>query len=225
VVFCAEYDALPNMGHACGHNLIATSSIAAFISSCEVMKSLFPHGTPYTIRLLGTPAEEAGGGKIKLLEAEAFKNVDAALMLHPMPVIKGLPFDTIAAFPPGGSLALRTIKITFIGKPAHASAAPWEGINALDAAVGAYVNISVLRQQILPMQRVHGVITYGGGSSNVIPEKTEMEYVIRSPDAEGLAELFRKVKNCFEAAATATGCKVEIETYVTIHQLKVIGVC
>ncbi|KAJ5624254.1 hypothetical protein N7510_000563 [Penicillium lagena] len=211
VVFCAEYDALPNMGHACGHNLIATSSIAAFIATCEAMRSCFPDSTDYTLRLLGTPAEEGGGGKVKLLNAGAYKSVDAALMVHPMPTSKELPFDGVAAIPPGDFLATRGFRITFTGKPSHAAMAPWEGINALDAAVSAYVNLSVLRQQLLPTQRLHGIITHGGDRANVIPPRAVMEYYIRSLDAESLQTLFERVKACFEAAATSTGCKVEYE--------------
>lgn len=143
VVFNAEYDALPNIGHACGHNLIATSSIAAFIATCEALKIHCPEGLGYTVRLLGTPAEESGGGKVRLLDNGAYKDVDACLMVHPMPLIPNAPdLLCIAATVPGGFLANDKVRVTFTGKPAHAAAAPWEGINALDAVVSAYVNTS-----------------------------------------------------------------------------------
>lgn len=216
VAFNAEYDALPGIGHACGHNLIATSSIAAFIATCETMKARFPDSA-YTVRLLGTPAEESGGGKVKLLDAGAYKNVDACLMVHPMPISKNNPgLLSIATVLPGGFLANDKVKVTFIGKPAHAAAAPWEGINALDAVVSAYVNISVLRQQILPSQRVHGVIVNGGDRPNIIPHSTTVDYYIRSPDSKSLKTLTAKVIKCFEAASTATGCKLEFNWYACV---------
>jgi len=213
VAFNAEYDALPGIGHACGHNLIATSSIAAFISTCEALKALFPNGPAYTVRLLGTPAEESGGGKVRLLDAGAYKDVDACLMVHPMPKSNDPDLLSMATVVPGGFLANDKVKVTFIGKPAHAAAAPWEGINALDAVVSAYVNISVLRQQILPSQRIHGVITQGGHRPNIIPQSATVDYYIRSVDAKSLKSLTARVIKCFEAAATATGCKVEYNWY------------
>ncbi|KAJ5599350.1 hypothetical protein N7450_000417 [Penicillium hetheringtonii] len=164
IAFNAEYDALPGIGHACGHNLIATSSIAAFIATCESMKAKAESlsVTGFTVRLLGTPAEESGGGKVKLIKAGAYKDVDACLMVHPIPMIPGKPdIHCMATSVEGGFLANDKVKVTFTGKPAHAAAAPWEGINALDAVVSAYVNISMLRQQILPSQKVHGVIVNG----------------------------------------------------------------
>lgn len=148
VAFNAEYDALPGIGHACGHNLIATSSIAAFLSTCEAMKALYSDQVGYTVRLFGTPAEEGGGGKVFLVDAGAYKDVDACLMVHPFPIISGSPATMSASMCTGMYLAVTQVTVKFTGKPAHASAAPWEGVNALDAVVSAYVNISMLRQQI-----------------------------------------------------------------------------
>lgn len=217
MAFNAEYDALPGIGHACGHNLIATSSIAAFIATCEAMKAQ-AHGSSqpgFTVRLLGTPAEESGGGKVRLLNKGAYKDVDACLMVHPIPTLPGNPqLMGMATVTEGGFLANDKVKVTFTGKPAHAAAAPWEGINALDAVVAAYVNISLLRQQMLPTQKVHGVIAHGGDRPNVIPMSTTLDYYIRSPTKKTLKPLTERVVNCFEAAATATGCKVEYNWYV-----------
>lgn len=215
VAFNAEYDALPGIGHACGHNLIATSSIAAFLATCEALKARFPDGPAYTVRLLGTPAEESGGGKVRMLDAGAYKDVDACLMVHPMPISPDNPgLLSMATVKKGGFLANDKVKVTFTGKPAHAAAAPWEGVNALDAAVAAYVNVSVLRQQILPTQKIHGVIIRGGDRPNIIPMSTTVDYYIRSEDAKSLKPLTEKVIKCFEAAATATGCTVEFNWYV-----------
>ncbi|KAJ5740752.1 hypothetical protein N7493_000624 [Penicillium malachiteum] len=223
VVFNAEYDALPGIGHACGHNLIATSSIAAFIATCEAMKaqadSMSVSG--FTVRLLGTPAEESGGGKVKLIDNGAYKNVDGCLMVHPIPMSPGNPsLLSMATVLEGGYLANDKVQVTFTGKPAHAAAAPWEGINALDAVVSAYVNISMLRQQILPTQKVHGVIKNGGDRPNIIPMSATVDYYIRSPTKKTLKPLTERVIKCFEAAATATGCKVDFKWGPSYDDLK-----
>ncbi|KAL5339739.1 hypothetical protein BJX70DRAFT_145496 [Aspergillus crustosus] len=221
VAFNAEYDALPGIGHACGHNLIATSSIAAFIATCEALKSSAPADLSYEVRLLGTPAEESGGGKIRLLENGAYKDVDACLMLHPTPISPTRPEVLSLATPPdGGFLANDKVRVTFTGKPAHAAAAPWEGVNALDAVVAAYVNISLLRQQILPTQRIHGIIAHGGDRANIIPGSASVHYSIRSPAMATLKPLTERVVKCFEAAAVATGCKVEFEWGVSYYDVK-----
>ncbi|KAJ3580086.1 hypothetical protein NPX13_g481 [Xylaria arbuscula] len=175
VVLCAEYDALPGIGHGCGHNLIATSSIAAFLAATEVLKR---SRRPGRIRLLGTPAEEAGGGKARLLDAGAFpSNTAAAIMAHPM-CARQIFYDTTQGY--HGLAALKFIathlfKTEFRGKSAHAGAEPWNGVNALDAAVSAYNNVSLLRQHIHPDDRVHAVMEVGGTVPNVIPEYTRDE--------------------------------------------------
>jgi amidohydrolase len=211
MAFNAEYDALPGMGHACGHNLIATSSIGAFLATCETMGSLYADQIGYSVRLLGTPAEEGGGGKLLLINAGAYKDVDACFMVHPFPVLSGAPDLISSSSCSGQYLANDKVVVTFTGKPAHASAAPWEGVNALDAVVSAYVNISMLRQQILPTQKIHGVVLRGGDRPNVIPASTTVEYYIRSETVRTLKPLTDKVLKCFEAAAIATGCTVEYE--------------
>ena len=198
-VIC-EYDALPDIGHACGHNLIAEAGIAAGMGVKAALESRSaPTGT---LTVMGTPAEESGSGKTVLFNKGAFENVDVAMMIHPAPV-------TIIA---PGFLACCSLQVTYSGKAAHAAAYPWEGLNALDAAVTAYNSISVLRQQMKPEWRVHGVITNGGAKPNIIPEKSVLEYYIRAPRVEDLVVLKKKVEACFEAAAKATGCEVSVTT-------------
>ena len=208
VVFNAEYDALPGIGHACGHNLIATSSIASFIATAEAMRRSNAIGR---VRLLGTPAEESGGGKIKLITAGAYRDVDACLMSHPGPAaVTGSSspkvFDGIAAT---RSLARKKVNVTFRGKNAHAGLNPWDGTNALDAVVSSYVNISLLRQQMSPTARVHGVVRNGGAEPNLIPDVAGLEYFVRDASAQGAGDIAKKVDACFQAGATASGCTVE----------------
>jgi amidohydrolase len=202
VVFNAEYDALPGLGHACGHNLIATSSIAAFIATAE---ALHQSGREGRVRLLGTPAEEGGGGKVRLIRAGAYEGVDACLMGHPMGCMPS-NFDGVSATK---SLARRQVKVTFKGQNAHAGLIPWNGKNALDAVVASYVNIALLRQQLSPTVRVHGVIRQGGAEPNIIPDSTSLEYFVRDTTFCGVEELSLKLQACFEAGALATSCGVD----------------
>lgn len=211
VVFCAEYDALPEIGHGCGHNLIATSSLAAFVGAAHALREL---KLPGRVRILGTPAEEGGGGKIKLLEAGAFdppEDISAAIMAHPSgsgPCTDGRIYDGIA-----GTISIANCKtlVSFRGRSSHAGVDPWNGLNALDAAVSAYVNVSMLRQQIRPEERVHGVFEVGGTVPNVIPDYTRMNWVIRSPTISGCERLEQRVKACFAAGAAAADCDVEYD--------------
>lgn len=197
ISFCSEYDALPGIGQACGHNLIAISGVAAAIATKKVLED---YGVEGKVILFGTPAEEGGGGKELLVRAGAFKQVDACVMTHPAPLD--------AAY--SNFLAINTYDIEYFGKTAHAAAAPSEAINALDAAVLGINNISAMRQQILPTDRVHGIILEGGKASNVIPDYTKLKYTIRSTTTTELAELRKKFLAAFEAAGPATGCKVKI---------------
>jgi amidohydrolase len=161
------------------------------------------------VRLLGTPAEEGGGGKVKLISAGAYRDVDACLMFHPM---SGVPLPSpFAGLAYVTSIASSKFRATFTGKPAHAAAAPQDGINALDAAVLAYNGVSMLRQQTLPSQRIGGVIMEGGEKANVIPSRAVMDYNVRSADRTENEVLKGRVVKCFEGAALATGCKVEFE--------------
>ena len=165
VVICAEYDALPEVGHACGHNIIAAAALGAGVGLAAIADDL-----GVRIRVLGTPAEEARGGKVDLIEAGAFRTADAAMMIHPS------TYDVVDP----GFLAVAHLDVEFRGKESHAAFAPQVGVNALDAAVQAYVNVSTLRQALYPADKVHGVITYGGGAPNVIPSYTSMAYYVRA---------------------------------------------
>ncbi len=196
-VIC-EYDALPEIGHACGHNLIAEAGVAAGLGLKAALEcSAAPEAR---VTVLGTPAEEGGGGKIRLIRNGAFADIDASMMVHPAS-------DTIVA----PTFCVYTgMHVTYTGKAAHAAAFPWEGVNALDAAVTAYTSISALRQQLHPMWRVHGIISNGGVKPNIIPKTTDLKYSLRTPTVAESVILQRKVAACFKAAALATGCEFKI---------------
>jgi amidohydrolase len=196
VVFCAEYDALPDVGHACGHNIIAASSLGAAIGLAAVADEL-----SLTVTLLGTPSEEGGGGKIDLLRAGYFDGVHAALMIHPW------PNERLEAT----CLAVDHFDVTFTGKAAHASAAPFEGVNALDALTIAQVAIGLLRQQLLPGDQIHGIVVEGGSAANIIPAHVVARYMCRSVTSERLNQLRERVHACFEAGAVATGARFSVE--------------
>ncbi|KAL4876162.1 hypothetical protein BJY04DRAFT_231977 [Aspergillus karnatakaensis] len=206
VNFNAEYDALPDIGHACGHNLITTSSVAAFLALSSVLKE---YDLPGRTQLLGTPAEENGGGKAKLIDAGAYKGVDCSLMAHagPKELFPGIISDGCA-----GVLmnARKEIHCEFSGKSAHAGGNPWDGVNALDALVTSYSNVAVLRQQMKPDERVHCAFLDTPKVANVIPACTKAYWQVRSPTLKGLDGLMGKVRRCIEAGALATGCGVEI---------------
>ena len=191
-----EYDALPGIGHACGHNLIAIAGVAAGLA----LQSALGDGDG-TVLLLGSPAEEGGGGKIEMLEHGAFDGVDAALMVHPS------RNDSVWA----NVLAIQVLTVQYHGKNAHASSSPWDGLNALDAIVLAYNAISALRQQLPPDTRVHGVITQGGERPNIIPDLSAAEFYLRAADDAGLERLKQRVLACFQGSAQATGCRLESE--------------
>lgn len=193
---CAEYDALPGIGHACGHNIIAASAVGTTLALAEVADEL-----GLQVVLIGTPAEEFGGGKILLLGAGVFDDLAAAVMLHPGPL------DIAAA----RSLTLTAVGVEYRGREAHASAAPYQGVNAADAATVAQVAVGLLRQQLAPGQQVHGIVTDGGQAANVIPGRTELRYTMRAAEASSLAELEAKVGDCFLAGAVATGCEYSVE--------------
>lgn len=197
VVICCEYDALPAVGHACGHNIIATAAAGAGVALAGLVEEL-----GIRVNVLGTPAEEAGGGKVDLINAGALKDTAAAMMVHP----EGRSNTVDPAF-----LAIQAYQVEFHGKPAHASGSPELGINALDAVIQSYNSISTLRQHLLPSDRVHGIITHGGEVANVIPAYTRSEWMIRATTEERLTEIITKVMACFEASATATGCTLEVQ--------------
>ncbi|BEL08785.1 M20 family metallopeptidase [Actinoplanes sichuanensis] len=194
---CAEYDALPGIGHGCGHNVICASSAGAAIA---LRAAADRYG--FRIVLLGTPAEESGAGKQLMLERGGFDDVTVAMMAHPGPAA-----DTAAV---GDSTqACSRFAVTFRGRPAHAAGAPWDGVNAADAAVVAQVAIGLLRQQTPPVYRIAGFVSSGGDKTNIIPERSVLEYEVRTPGAAQLDALRRRVHACFEAGALATGATVE----------------
>jgi amidohydrolase len=192
---CAEYDALPGLGHACGHNLIAAITVGA-------ARALAPltDAAGLTVEVYGTPAEEGGGGKIELLERGAFAGLDLAMMAHPAPV------DVAEAEP----FAVSHSHVAYQGKAAHAAAYPEQGVNAADAFTVAQVAIGLLRQQLPPTVRVHGLMTRGGEAPNAIPARTEGRWYVRAESLAQLAETEEKVWRCFEAGALATGCELDI---------------
>lgn len=195
---CAEYDALPGVGHACGHNVIAAAAVGAGIALARVADDI-----GITVSVLGTPAEEGGGGKIMMLERGAFDGLHASMMVHPAP----FELDHMPC------LAAGTMDIRYEGRPAHASAFPELGINAADALTIAQVAIGLLRQQLPLESRVHGIITKGGDAANIIPAETTAEWMVRAPTVALLNEIEPRVRACFEAGATATGAKLDITTY------------
>lgn len=204
VCFNSEYDALPGIGHACGHNLIAINGLVAFLGLVAALKAA---KIPGQVRLLGTPAEEGGAGKVKLINAGAYKDVDVCLMGHPGPAdIQGKGFTGTAGH---RTVARAGLIADFYGKPAHAGGMPWEGLNALDAVVSAYNNVSMLRQQIRPYERIHGAILECPKVSNVIPEHTRIGFSARSYTYGEAKRLLERISNCLEGAALATGCKIE----------------
>ena len=196
VAICSEYDALPGIGHGCGHNLIAAGGVGAYLGVAAVAAGL--NGS---VRLIGTPAEEAGAGKVKLRAAGVFDGVDAAMMFHPADA------DVLDPL----MVALRVLHVEFRGKAAHAAASPHAGVNALDALLLGWSAMSALRQLVRSDSRIHGIITEGGQAANVIPERAAARLVVRAADPSYLGDLRRRVLACFEGAATATGCELRHE--------------
>ena len=196
VAICAEYDALPDVGHACGHNVIAAAAVGAGLALAEVADTV-----GLTVLVLGTPAEEGGGGKILMLARGAFEGVHAAMMVHPWPE------ERLA----GRCLAVSHFDATFSGREAHASAAPWEGVNALDAMTVSQVAIGLLRQQLRPGDQVHGVVLEGGVAANVIPEHVRGRFMCRTTTIADLERLEARVRGCFDAGARASGAAVSFE--------------
>ncbi|AGT91846.1 M20 family peptidase [Rhodococcus sp. WS1] len=197
IAICAEYDALPEIGHACGHNIIAAAAVGAGIALATVADEL-----GITVRVIGTPAEETGGGKVLMLERGAFDGVGAAMMVHPGPI------DIIGAT----SLALADIAVSYHGREAHASAAPEFGRNAADAATLAQVAVGLLRQHLQPGQQIHGIVSDGGTAPNIVPARSELLYYLRAETAASLANLSERADACFASGALGTGCTHEIRT-------------
>ncbi len=208
IAICAEYDALPGIGHACGHNIIAAMAAGAGAALAKVADEI-----GITVRVIGTPAEETGdaSGKILLLERGGFSGVHAAMMVHPA------PFDLIKM----KIIAASMFEVKYTGKEAHASAFPEMGINAADALTVAQVSLGLLRQHIRQTDRIHGITTHAGEAPNIIPAHTSARYIIRGENVAELEELRPKVLRCFEAGALATGSKLEViggtKPYAEMH--------
>jgi amidohydrolase len=193
---CAEYDALPAMGHACGHNVIAAAAAGAGLALAPLADDL-----GLTVKVFGTPAEEGGGGKILMLDAGVFDGVHAAMMVHPAPMETiGMPW-----------LAVSHFDVHYHGKAAHASAWPEQGINAADALTIAQVAVGLLRQHIRATDRIHGIVTHGGDAANVVPDSTTGNWMVRARSLAELADIEPRVHRCFEAGALATGSTLSIK--------------
>ena len=193
IAILAEYDALPELGHACGHNLIATIAVGAALGLSPLKKEL-----PGRLVVLGTPAEEGGGGKILLVRAGAFRDIDLAMMVHPAD-------QTLVG---RGSLAITEVVIEFKGKAAHASSEPEKGVNALDAVIQTFNSLNALRQHIKDGARIHGIITHGGVKPNIVPEYAAANFYVRAPENDYRDELVEKLRRCAEGAALATGAEL-----------------
>ena len=196
VALLAEYDALPEIGHACGHNLIATAGVGAGLALATLGARL-----PGRVRVLGTPAEEHGCGKELMAREGAFEGVDCTLMIHPAGV-------NLANMP---CIAMAELDVVFHGQAAHASAMPERGVNALDAMMLSYQAVAALRQHIARSERIHGIITEGGQAPNVVPARTAGRFYVRAGNFDALEPLKQRVEACFRAGADATGCEVEVK--------------
>ena len=194
IALLAEYDALPKIGHGCGHNIIAASAVGAAVGSKPIIDRLGGN-----IVVLGTPGEEVFGGKIDMVQAGVFKEIDVAMIVHPG--VRNVV--TMQA------LACTGVEAEFFGQPAHASAEPHKGVNALEAMILAFTSINSLRQHIKEEARIHGIITDGGEAPNIVPAHSAAEFYVRAPDNEYLDELKSKVSNCFIGASTASGARLE----------------
>ena len=203
LVVCSEYDALPVVGHACGHNIIAASGVGTGLALLPVLDEV---GLRLTV--LGTPAEEVGGGKVDLINGGALGGVDAALMMHPA------PYDDID----GAGLAIEEWSVVVHGKASHASSEPQLGRNALDGVVAGYTAVAMLRQHLRPWQQVHGIITHGGDAANIVPERAAAAYYLRALDMTDLQDLRERVRAALEGAATATGTTTSIEQVGHVYE-------
>ena len=194
IAILAEYDALPKLGHACGHNLIAACAVGAGVASKPAIDQFGG-----SILVIGTPSEEIKGGKAVMAEREAFNNIDIAMMVHP-----GV-HNTVTT----QALACQALEVEFFGKAAHAAARPEAGINALEAMLQSFAAINSLRQHIKTKARIHGIITDGGEAANIVPAHSAATFLVRAEDELNLEELKQRVINCFMGAATASGARLE----------------
>jgi len=209
IAFLAEYDALPDVGHGCGHNLIGPAAVGAALGAATAL----PH-TGGSVCVIGTPAEEFASqeeGKVKLLRAGAFANLDAALMVHPH------VDDQVV----GGDLGFVACEWVFQGRPAHAAADPWNGLNALDGLLAAFNHVALLRQQLRPEVRAHGIITDGGQVPNIIPVRAAARWMVRAPEPVLLEKVYARVLDCARAGALASGTQVDIHHITTVYNTRI----
>lgn len=202
IAFMAEYDALPEIGHGCGHNLLGVTSVGAAILLSEFIKE-----NGGKLLVIGTPAEETDGAKVSMCKNRVFDDVDIAMIVHPTSGNFHLRSTS--------SQAMEALEFTFRGKTAHAAGAPHLGINALDGVISLFNNINAMRQQILESDRVHGIITNGGEAANIIPDLAVANFYVRSRTKEELDVLLEKVINCAKGAAISSGTQLEIKNYET----------
>ena len=205
VAICAEYDALPSVGHACGHNVIASAAVGAGRALARLADD-----AGLTISVLGTPAEEGGGGKVVMLERGLFEGVHAAMMVHPA------PFDD----PSPNLIAAGRVEVAYTGKEAHAAAAPELGVNAADALTLAQVALGLLRQHVRGTDLFHGIVTKGGDAPNIVPAHTQADFYVRASTLDDLEKLLPKVVRCFEAGAIATGATLSVRRDVTYAEVR-----
>jgi len=212
VAILGEYDALPEIDHACGHNLIAAGGLGAALAVGSIKSEL-----PGKLIFFGTPAEEGGGGKVVMIDAGLFEEVDVAMMFHPS-------CNTMVG---RGSLAITEVKIEFHGKPSHASGSPEKGINALDAVIQTFNGINALRQHIKDGARIHGIIRHGGVKPNIVPKYAAAEFYVRAQQNDYCDELLNKLRKCAEGAALATGARLEFievgHAYKAMKPNKILG--
>jgi amidohydrolase len=202
LAICAEYDALPGIGHACGHNIIAATAVGAGLALAPLVDDL-----DLRVTIIGTPAEEGGGGKVFLLERGAFDGVDAAMMVHPAPYEDLEPrISAVAHF-----------GVTYEGRPSHASAAPALGINAADAFTVAQVAIGLLRQHLRTGEQVHGIVTQAGDAPNIVPAHAEGDWMVRAATVADLDVVRPRIERCFSAGALATGATLSIEDVAPVY--------
>jgi len=194
IALLAEYDALPKIGHACGHNIIGVSAVGAAVASKSIIDKLGG-----SIVVMGTPGEEVFGGKIDMVKAGTFKEIDVAMLVHPE--VRNMPTEE--------ALACSSLEVEFFGRPAHAAGQPHKGINALDAMILAFTSINSLRQHIRGDARIHGIITDGGEAPNIVPAHSAAVFLVRALDYDYLAELKDKVLNCFTGPSIASGARLE----------------
>ena len=195
VALLSEYDALADLGHACGHNIIGTASVGAALALRPILNEIAG-----TIQVAGSPAEEGGGGKVIMAEAGVFAGVDVAMMVHP----------STRTMTRRTSLACYELKMEFFGQAAHAAGSPDKGINALDACILTYNNIGALRQQLPDDIRIHGIITHGGSAPNIIPDYTAAEFLVRAAEKDDALAVLDKVEDCARAGALAAGAEVKL---------------